>query len=321
MVSTSNLQSKWRARGAIAALTAAVAATIPTVANAQPVTIRIDGSSTVFPITQAVAEEFQSRDVRVTVGVSGSGGGFEKFCTEDGTHISNASRPIKETEIEACEAAGVEFIELPVAYDAISMVVSQENDFLETLTVDQLRELWAVDSEIETWSDLNPDWPDEEVELYGPGSDSGTFDYFTEDVIESDSRTDYTPSEDDNVIVRGVAGSEFALGYFGLTYYINNQDDLKAVAIDNGDGPVYPSADSVNDGTYTPMSRPIYIYVNKEAAESIPALAEFVEYYIDNAPEFVESVDYVPLSEANYEAAMDRFEDGETGRVQLAPGL
>jgi len=323
VVNAMTLQLTWRAGSAAAVLAAAIAALTPAAAEAQRTTIRVDGSSTVFPITQAVAEEFQSsnRNVRVTVGVSGTGGGFKKFCIEDGTHISNASRPIKPEEIEACAAAGVEFIELPVAYDALSVVVSEKNDFIESMTVEELRRLWAAGSDIDQWSDLNPDWPAEDIELYGPGSDSGTFDYFTEEVIEGDSRTDYTPSEDDNVVVRGVSGSPYALGYFGLTYYINNQDVLRAVAIDGGEGPVYPSVDSVNNGTYTPLSRPIYIYVNKKAAETIPELRQFVEFYLENAPALVEAVDYVPLPDEDYAAAMERFASGETGREPLRTGL
>ncbi|NJL01680.1 MAG: PstS family phosphate ABC transporter substrate-binding protein [Spirulinaceae cyanobacterium SM2_1_0] len=321
------LQSNWRSSSAIATLATVLAVATPVAVKAQVPTVRVDGSSTVFPITQAVAEEFQAEqrgNVRVTVGVSGTGGGFQKFCIEDGTHISNASRPIKDSEAEACEAAGVEFIEIPVAYDAISVVVSDENDFIESMTLEQLTMLWSVESQddVTLWSDIDPDWPAEEIELYGPGADSGTFDYFVEDVIEVDSRTDYTPSEDDNVIVRGVSGSEFALGYFGLTYYLNNQDELRAVAVQNEDGDfVYPSADSVNDGSYNPLSRPIYIYVNKQAAEDIPEVAAFVEYYLENADDFVSAVDYVPLPSEDYEAAMNRFESGETGAIRLREGL
>ncbi len=321
-----NLLSKWSAAGAVATLAAAVAVLTPTVAEAQRTTIRIDGSSTVFPVTQAVAEEFQTAQrgqVRVTVGVSGTGGGFKKFCERDGTHISNASRPIRDSEIEACRAAGVEFVELPVAYDALSVVVSDNNTFVESMTVEELKTLWSVESQgsITRWNQIRPEWPNERIVLYGPGADSGTFDYFLEAVVDGDSRTDFTPSEDDNVLVRGIAGSPFALGYFGLTYYINNQDTLRAVAIDDGNGPVYPSEETVNNGTYTPLSRPIYIYINKQALETIPALGEFVEFYLENAPALVEAVDYVALPSADYRAAMTRLENRQTGRTPLRQGL
>jgi phosphate transport system substrate-binding protein len=234
--------------------------------------IAIDGSSTVFPITEAVAEEFgllTEGNVRITVGVSGTGGGFEKFCRGE-TQITNASRPIRESEIEACNQAGIDFIEIPVALDGLTVMVNPSNDFVECMTIAELRAIWAPEAEgqVTRWSQVRPGWPDEPLHLYGPGVDSGTFDYFTEAVIgESQaSRGDFTASENDNVLVQGISGDPNSLGYFGYAYYIENQGRLKAVAIDGGNGCVEPTDETINNGTY-PLSRPVFIYVRQDAAE------------------------------------------------------
>jgi phosphate transport system substrate-binding protein len=285
--------------------------------------IAIDGSSTVFPISEAMAEEFQAvnNDVRVTVGVSGTGGGFEKFCAGE-TDISNASRPIKEEEIQACEEAGVQFVELPVAYDALSVVINPENDWAECLTVEELNAIWQPDSEISNWNQVRPDFPDQPMPLYGPGTDSGTFDYFTDAVNgeEGASRTDYTASEDDNVLVQGVQGDTGALGYFGYAYYEENQDALKAVAIDdgdpsNGEGCIAPSADAVNEGTYQPLARPIFIYVSASSLER-PEVQEFVSFYMSpENSEYVRETGYVALPEDIYDRAQTRLANQTTGTI------
>ncbi|MGP1387909.1 MAG: PstS family phosphate ABC transporter substrate-binding protein [Thainema sp.] len=292
--------------GAIAGLSAAVG--ISTVAIAQTPSIDIDGSSTVFPVTEAVAEEFmqdKSGQVNVTVGVSGTGGGFSRFCAGE-TVISNASRPIKQEEMEACSAAGIEYIEIPVATDALTVVVNPANTWATEMTMEQLQMIWQPDSTISTWSDVDPSWPNEEISLYGPGPDSGTFDYFTDEVVgeEGASRTDYIASEDDNVLVLGVEGDEYSLGYFGYAYYIENADQLQAVAVDSGNGPVAPSPETVESGAYTPLSRPLFIYVSKNALESRPEVREFVEFYLETAPDLVAEVGYIPLSAERYAEAM-----------------
>ncbi len=288
--------------------------------------IQVDGSSTVYPITEAMAEEFQREhpNVRITVGISGTGGGFKKFCSGE-TDISDASRPIKPSEIEACKANGVEFIELPVAFDALSVVVNPQNDWVDYLTVEELRLIWAPESQgkITKWSQVRAGWPDEEMHLFGPGTDSGTFDYFTAAIVgkEGASRGDYQASEDDNVLVQGVANDKYALGYFGLAYYMENKDVLKAVPIDdgnpnNGDGPIPPSPETVLDGKYQPLSRPIFIYVSTKAAER-PEVQAFIRFYLDptNAETLVPEVGYVPLPEKVYELALNRFEKRVTGSV------
>ena len=279
--------------------------------------ISVDGSSTVYPISLAIAEEFQivNPDARVTVAFSGTGGGFERFCRGD-TQVSNASRVIDEDEIAACEEAGVPFIELPVAADALTVVVNPENDFVECLTVEQLTQIWAPDSTVTTWADVNPEWPNEQIELYGAGTDSGTFDYFTE-AINGESgaiRTDYFPSEDDNVLVQGVQGNEYALGFFGFAYYNENPDSLKAVAIDGGGGCVEPSAETVENNSYTPLSRPLFIYVSQNAVDSNPVVQDFVDFYLaEDSRELIEDTGYVVYSEAIYEAIQARFENRVTG--------
>ncbi|WP_107669270.1 PstS family phosphate ABC transporter substrate-binding protein [Cyanothece sp. BG0011] len=264
--------------------------------------IKIDGSSTVYPITEAVAEEFQNKKrgaVQVTVGISGTGGGFKKFCSDNEavkTDISNASRPIKDSEKEMCAKAGVKYMEIPVAYDAITVVVSKDNP-LTNITTAELKKMWepAATNKITRWNQVNSSWPNAPLKLYGPGADSGTFDYFTDEVIgnSGDSRTDYTPSEDDNVLVQGVANDKQALAYFGYTYYEENKNKLKALKI-NG---VAPSSKTVSDGTYTPLARPIFIYVNLDAVKSNSAVKEFVEYYLDSAPELVKEVRSIPRTD------------------------
>ncbi len=278
-------------------------------------TIRIDGSSTVFPITEAVAEEFQKshRDVRVTVGISGTGGGFKRFQVGE-TDLNDASRPIKDSEAAAAASSGIEYIELPVAYDGISMVVNPENTFVDYLTVEELNRIWRPGSEVRRWSDVRSGFPDRPITLYGPGTDSGTFDYFTEAVngAEGACRADFTASEDDNVLVQGVAGDPNALGFFGYAYFAENTERLKAVAIDPGDGAIVPSEQTINNGTYRPLSRPIFIYVTTEAAER-PEVQAFVRFYLANAPDLVTEVGYVPLSANVYRLALERFENRVTG--------
>ncbi|ELS01762.1 phosphate binding protein [Xenococcus sp. PCC 7305] len=292
-----------QAVGLFAAVATTMALIVPTV-NSQSKTIKIDGSSTVYPITEAVAEEYQITNrgaTQVTVGISGTGGGFKKFCSTDDsvrTDISNASRPIKDKEKETCAAAGIEYIEIPVAYDAIAVVVNKDNP-VSTITTEQLNAIWApeADGTVTTWGQVDPSWGDTKLELYGPGADSGTFDYFTKKINGESgaSRADYTPSEDDNVLVQGVAGGQGAMGYFGLSYYFENQDKIKALGIDSGDGAVYPTSETVIDGTYTPLSRPIFIYVNKASLDK-PEVAEFVQFYLENAEELVPETGSVPLA-------------------------
>jgi phosphate transport system substrate-binding protein len=285
--------------------------------------IAIDGSSTVFPITEAMAEEFQkaNNEVRVTVGISGTGGGFKKFCAGE-TDISNASRPIKTEELEACEQAGIEFIEIPIAFDALSVVVNPNNTWAECLTVAELKKMWAPEAQgtVTNWNQIRDGFPDKPLTLYGPGTDSGTFDYFTDAINgeEGASRGDFTASEDDNVIVLGVANDESALGYFGLAYLEENQDTLKAVKIDdedpsNGDGCIDPSALTVEGGIYQPLARPIFIYVSKSALER-PEVKAFVEFYLepDNAA-LIQEVGYIALPAAINEKAINRLNSQTTG--------
>ncbi|NJL85190.1 MAG: PstS family phosphate ABC transporter substrate-binding protein [Leptolyngbyaceae cyanobacterium SM1_1_3] len=301
---------------------AAVAATLgifTTSTSAQDRTeVLIDGSSTVGPISEAMAEEFiaENPDISVVVGISGTGGGFNKFCAGE-TVISNASRPIKESEKELCAANGIEYVEVPVAYDALTVVVPNSNTWASSLTVEELKTMWeaAAEGTITNWNQIRPSFPNQSLVLFGPGTDSGTFDYFGEVIIDGDSRADYTASEDDNVIVLGTAGTPGALGYFGLAYYEENQDTLQAVAIDNGDGPVLPSAETVNDGTYQPLSRPIFMYVRKDALAQ-PAVASFVDYYLsDEHRNLITEVGYVPLPDEAYALVEQLVDAGITGSV------
>ena len=272
--------------------------------------VRVDGSSTVFPITEAVAEEFQklNRKVRVTVGISGTGGGFKKFSAGQ-TDINDASRSIKKSEIQKARKNGIGFIELPVAFDGLSVVINLKNDFVDYLTVTELRKIWQPGSTVKYWSDVRPEWPKLSINLYGPGADSGTFDYFTK-VINGKSqasRPDFTASEDDNVLVMGVAGDENALGYFGYAYYLENRSRLKVVPIDGGNGPVRPSEQTINDGSYKPLSRSIYIYISNVGSKR-PEVKEFVHFYLKNASMLVKEVGYIPLPDEGYQLAQDRLE-------------
>lgn len=269
--------------------------------------VSLDGSSTVFPVSEAVAEEFlavQPR-VRVTVGVSGTGGGFQKFAAGE-IDISDASRVIRDSEAEASRSNGIDFMEIPVAYDGLSVIVNKENTWVDYLTVDELNMIWAPGSAVDSWNDIRPEWPDQPLRLYGPGTDSGTFDYFTE-VVNGDSgasRPDYTASEDDNVLVQGISGDVNALGFFGYAYYIANEAVLKIVPIDGGEGPISPSATTINDGSYSPLSRPIFIYLSKVSAQR-PEVRAFVEFYLNQAPALAEEVGYVAMPSAEYQKSLD----------------
>lgn len=282
--------------------------------------IQIDGSSTVYPITEAVAEEFQAKsggDVRVTVGISGTGGGFKRFCRGE-TDISDASRPIKKSEMQLCAEAGIKYFELPVAYDGLTVVVHKENDFVDYLTVAELKKMWepAAQGKITNWKQIRPSFPDMPLNLAGPGADSGTFDYFTEAVVGESkaSRGDFQASEDDNVIVQFVSRDKGALGYFGLAYYEENKNKLKAVPIkaDENSPAIMPSVETVNNGTYTPLSRPIFIYV-KEASMKRPAVREFVEFYLTEGAELAKEVGYVDLPAEAYRLALENLKNGKLG--------
>jgi phosphate transport system substrate-binding protein len=262
-----------------------------------------DGSSTVEPLTSAAGELFmqESPGVKVSVGTSGTGGGFEKFCNGE-TDISNASRPIKDDEeAPICQDNGVEYTELQVATDALTVVVSKDNDFISCLTVEELQKLWepAAEDKVTTWDQVNPDFPAEKIELYGPGTDSGTFDYFTDEINgeEGASRSDYNANEDDNVLVQGVAGSANALGYFGYTYFEENADSLKAVEVDSGEGCVAPSSEAAQDGSYAPLARPLFIYVNNASYNDKPQVKAFIDYYVEEDATIAEQAKYIPLSD------------------------
>jgi len=273
--------------------------------------IRIDGSSTVFPITEAVAEEYRAvqPDVKVTIGVSGTGGGFKKFARKE-TDISDASRPIKDKEIKLCEEAGIKYQELTVAYDGLAVIINPENDWAETITVAELKKIWepAAQETITKWNQIRPEWPNETIELYGPGLASGTYDYFTEAIIGESgaSRGDFNASEDDNILVKGVAGNKYAIGFFGLAYYEENKTQLKLVGVDNGNGPVKPTLETVSSNEYAPLSRPIFIYVSKESAAR-PEVKSFVEFYLENAPVLSEEIGYVALPKEKYDEQKAKF--------------
>ena len=279
--------------------------------------VSIDGSSTVFPITEAVAEEFGKVHprVRVTVGISGTGGGFKRYAAGE-TDICDASRPIKQREIDKASENNVAFIELPVAFDGLSVVVSRTNDWVDYLTVDELHRIWMPESTINTWKDIRPEWPAKTINLFGPGTDSGTFDYFTEAINGKSQycRSDFSKSEDDNVLVQGVAGDKYALGFFGFAYYIENTNKLKVVPIDNGEGAVTPTETTINNGTYQPLSRPIFIYVNPASVQQ-PQVDAFVRFYLEKAPELVSEVGYVPLPQLVYQLCLKRYSSGITGSV------
>lgn len=278
-------------------------------------TVKVDGSSTVFPITEAVAEEFQAenRGVRVTVGVSGTGGGFKKFLLGE-TDINDASRSIKPKEIELAKENNVEYLEVPVAFDGISVVVNKENSFVDYLTKEELNKIWEPGSTVKLWSDVRSSWPSEPLHLYGPGVDSGTFDYFTEAINGKSqrSRSDFTASEDDNVLVKGVSGDKNALGFFGFSYYKENADRLKVVPIDGGKGPVEPTLTTINNGTYEPLSRPIFIYVSAASVKR-PEVKAFVDFYLKHGATLSEEVGYVALPKDMYATAQTKVNSLASG--------
>jgi phosphate transport system substrate-binding protein len=300
----------------------ALAALIAAAGFAQAQVIKIDGSSTVYPITEGVAEDFQKMKknvIKVTVGISGTGGGFKKFCRGE-TDIQDASRPIQAKEMEDCRAAGVEYIELPVAFDALTVVMNPKNTFLKSITVDELKKIWepAAQGKIMRWNQVNPAWPDAPIKLFGAGSDSGTFDYFTEAITGKSkaSRGDFTASEDDNVLVQGVAQDVNAIGYFGYAYYAENTQRLKAVPIIEkaGKPAVAPSEASVLDGSYQPLSRPIFIYVSVKSLAK-PEVREFTEYYLKNSAKIAKEVKYVPLPDKAYTIGLEHIAKGKKGTV------
>ena len=275
--------------------------------------ISIDGSSTVYPVTEAIAEEYRNEAPRtdITIGVSGTGGGFQKFGRGE-IAITNASRPIKEDERAIAENNGISFVELEVAYDGLAVVVNPENDWVDCFTVEQLKKIWepGAQGNITRWNQIDPSWPDEEIHLFGPGVASGTFDYFTEAIVGESgaSRGDYTASEDDNVLVQGVSTDTYAIGFFGLAYFEENADKLKLIAIDNGDGnPVKPSLETVKDGSYAPLSRPLFIYVSETAADK-DHVQDFITYYLNNAGELAPSVGYIPMPDEEYQVQLEKFE-------------
>ena len=276
--------------------------------------VEIDGSSTVAPITEAVAEEFGAvyGDVRVTVGVSGTGGGFKRFTVGE-TDISDASRPIKDIEAAIAAENGVNYLELTVALDGLAVMVNTSNDFVECLTVEELNAIWRPESTVGSWDDVRASFPNQPINLYGPDTESGTFDYFTHEINgdEGVSRADYVASSDDNLLVQGVRGDRNSLGYFGYAYYAENRDSLKLVAIDGGSGCVTPSDETVGDGSYSPLARPIYIYVDTDKLRARPELKAFIDFYLDNAPELVAEIGYTPM--LNYAGEMAKVEEAYAG--------
>jgi phosphate transport system substrate-binding protein len=272
--------------------------------------ISADGSSTVYPITEAMAEEFGREHegaVRVTVGLSGTGGGFKRFCAGE-TDISDASRPMKDSEKQICSQNQVGYVEIPVAYDGLSVIVNPQNNFAQCLTVAELRKIWEPGSKVRRWSDVRQGFPSTEIKLYGPGTSSGTFDYFTEEIVGKPgaSRPDYTASEDDNVLVQGVEGDAASLGYFGFAYYKENAQRLKLVGVDSGSGCVQPSEQTIKNGSYKPLSRPLFIYVTSKAMAR-PEVQAFVNYYVTQAAELVPQVGYVPLEPAKYQEQLSKL--------------
>tara|TARA_B100001741_G_scaffold104088_1_gene85722 strand:+ start:2807 stop:3751 length:945 start_codon:yes stop_codon:yes gene_type:complete len=273
--------------------------------------VKIDGSSTVYPITEAIAEEFRAvqPNVKVTVGVSGTGGGFKKFSRGE-TSISNASRPIKDSEATACNENNISYVGLSVAYDGLAVLVNPENTWVDYFTVEELEKIWNPEAQgkIMYWNQIREEWPNEELRLFGPGTASGTYDYFAEAICgkKVGTRGDYTASEDDHVLVQGIAGDKYGLGFFGLAYYEENKDKLKLVGVDNGNGSVSPSMETVSNGTYAPLSRPIFIYANNTAKDR-KEVKEFVEFYLNNAGALVEDVGYIPLQPKEYEIEKAKF--------------
>ena len=274
-------------------------------------TIKVDGSSTVFPVTEAVAEEFRTAQpkVKVTIGVSGTGGGFKKFSRGE-TSISNASRPIKDKEKAACAENNINYIELEVAYDGLAVLVNPQNDWVDSFTIEELKKIWepAAQGTIMKWNQIRPEWPNEEIHLFGPGVASGTYDYFTEAIVgkSGSSRGDFTASEDDHVLVQGIAGDKYSLGFFGLAYYAENKDKLTLIGVHNGEKVVKPTLETVSNGTYRPLSRPLFIYVNSTSVAS-PEVVEFVNFYLENSGELSKDVGYIPLPDENYEKQIESF--------------
>lgn len=300
----------------------ALSAAMSSVALAQAPVVKIDGSSTVYPVSEAVAEEFQKAKknaIKVTVGISGTGGGFKKFCRGE-IDVADASRPILKGEMEECAKAGIKYYELPVAFDALTVVVNPKNTFLSSITVDELKRIWepGAQGKIMKWNQVNPSWPDLPIKLFGPGADSGTFDYFTEAIVgrAKSSRGDFTASEDDNVLVQGVSRDQGALGYFGYAYYAENSKTLRAVPIVEkaGKPAIGPSEQSVIDGSYQPLSRPIFIYVNEKAYRK-PEVREFVEFYLKNASKLTKEAKYVPLPPSAYITSLEHLSRGKLGTV------
>jgi phosphate transport system substrate-binding protein len=290
-------------------------------AAAQTKTISIDGSSTVFPVSEALAEEYQKATkgkVRVTVGISGTGGGFKKFCRGE-TDISNGSRPILKQEIEACKQAGIEFIELPLAFDALTVAVSPKNNFIgECISVAQLKKIWepAAQGKVMTWKDVDPKWPDEKMSLFGAGADSGTFDYFTEAIVgkAKASRGDFTASEDDNVLVQGIEKDPNSLGYIPYAYYAPHAKQMKALAVDGGKGCVKPSLEAVTAGAYNPLARPLFIYVSRKSADK-PEVQQYIEFAMTQGGALVAEVRYLPLPQSAYDTALKHFKERRVGSV------
>ena len=315
---------KPQTRFTIMAVTLSLAAIVSScsggVVSEQNPPIEIDGSSTVYPITQAIAASYNAEkaNTELKVSFSGTGGGFKKFCAGN-TQINNASRPISQAEMKACKDNGVAYIELPIAFDALTVVVNPANDWLESITVEELNKIWSPEAEakITRWNQVSSLLPDKPLNLYAPGEASGTYDYFTEAIVGDSgaSRTDYLKSEDDETLVQGVEQDPNALGYFGLAYYEANKDKMKAVAVDSGNGAILPSRETVEAAEYQPLSRPLFIYVNSSAAQKNPAVKEFVETYLEKAPEVVSQVGYVPLPEDGYQLTEIHFQRGKVGTV------
>ncbi|WPZ17401.1 PstS family phosphate ABC transporter substrate-binding protein [Geobacillus subterraneus] len=267
----------------------------------------MDGSSTVYPIAEAAAEEYMAEqpNVKVSVGMSGTGGGFEKF-TKGETDFSNASRPIKEEEKQAAAANGIEFQEFQLAYDGLSVVVNKENDWVDYLTVDELKKMWTEDGTVKKWSDIRPGWPDEEIKFFSPGHDSGTYDYFDEVILEGKELVKTAQlAEDDNILVRGVEGDQYAIGYFGYAYYLENKDKLKVVPIDGGNGPVEPTNETIETGKYTPLSRPLFTYVSVKSLKEKPQVYDYMEFLMETAGDLAEEVGYVRLPEEKYKEQLE----------------
>lgn len=299
---------------------AVLAALLSTSAFAQTAAVvKIDGSSTVYPITEVAAEEFQintKNKVKVTVGISGTGGGFKKLCRNE-VDVANASRPISTIEMEACAKAGVKYVEVPVAFDALTVVVNSKNTILKQITVEELKKMWepAAQGKVLSWKDVNPAYPDQKLKLYGPGSDSGTFDYFTEAVVgkAKSSRGDYTASEDDNVLVQGISRDVSSIGYFGYAYYVENKHKLRAIPVVNKQGKAVSAApENVANGTYNPLSRPLFLYVNANSLNK-PEVKQFMNFYLDNAINFAKEVKYIGLSQAAYKIAKEHIQNNKFG--------